>query len=57
MAASPVQVRQHGQHTPIVVLVRLQVELEEDVVDVLADRFLRNMQAAADTGVGPGLGL
>src|SRR5256885_11008477 len=45
-----------SQHAPVPLVVRLQVQLHEDVVDVLADRALADSQALGDRGVRAALG-
>jgi hypothetical protein len=44
---SGVEVGQHREHPPVVVVRRRHAELAEDVVDVLADRLLRDEELAA----------
>src|ERR1700744_4988143 len=50
------QVAEHGQHPPVAGVARVQPELGEDRVDLLAHRAVGDDQGGADLGVGPALG-
>src|SRR5580700_8640172 len=55
-AGSALQVGEHGQHAPVVVVGGLQVELEEDGCGVLGHGAFGDDQALGDGDVGPTLG-